>query len=711
MDAAPQRWRRAVRVAAITAVGAGVTASLQISNALGLTLLFNMATPEAALGFAPAVKFLCVGAICQVLGMALASAMVDSPIPHLALFAALSMASSYFIFADSRLGRIWIWAQVPALTAFYLVLFDPNGFMWTDAQAFGGVAVAVLILYVANTVLWWRSPHEVLRESLADTLDRLRRRLQLVLEVWLNGGDVRGEDQPVASKLGYHLTLLGPSNQEGGVDSAADLLSTVMLAERIHKEIDRIADLVTESAGIMLDGDMQAVVRDAGAEVDAVLGEYASRVRGSDWAAGGVRRPPPNPTEKPRSGVPAPRVRRSLAELAAGGDGGAAGAPVPTCALIDRLHAICALVDSHFAQILFATIDSHPQLHATPIEPETARSHRFRLRRRPNRFLMRYATRHTIAMVLAFVCGLATNNAAMHAALWLLMIGGPPSHGATARKFTIRAAGAAAALLLVAVVTVAIAPNGTSLFSYMIGIFLGCLLMAYIGEGGGLLSFLSIGGTAFVIAFSGPGPRNDVFASIWTIWGISFGMLIRAAVSVLWRERPSRTLTEEFQAPLEALLALLGAADNGSRDAAEVESAEMALLGGVREMLAVATDAQLQGHSSGIDASNLVGALDTLCRIGFIIGNRALRIDASSYCASDQPIEELLRARFADWLKSLRIQEREGVPSRAPLRQMLIECAAPELAVWTARDEQERRLIALVRELEEQLKTISVVLG
>ena len=52
----------------------------------------------------------------------------------------------------------------------------------------------------------------------------------------------------------------------------------------------------------------------------------------------------------------------------------------------------------------------------------------------------------------------------------------------------------------------------------MVATFMGVLVMAYIGEGGGLLSYLSIGGTAFVIAFSSLGPRADAFASIWTIW-------------------------------------------------------------------------------------------------------------------------------------------------------------------------------------------------
>ncbi|HTW89778.1 MAG TPA: hypothetical protein VMD75_17400, partial [Candidatus Binataceae bacterium] len=124
-------------------------------------------------------------------------------------------------------------------------------------------------------------------------------------------------------------------------------------------------------------------------------------------------------------------------------------------------------------------------------------------------------------MTIAFVAGLFDNNAAIHAALWLLMIGGPPSHGGTAKKFTMRAIGAAGALLIAALGTIVLAPNFISLPPYMLAIFIGVALMTYIGEGGGALSYLAIGGTAFMIAFSAPGPRPEMVASIWTIWGIS----------------------------------------------------------------------------------------------------------------------------------------------------------------------------------------------
>jgi len=700
MEATPQRWRRAARIALITALGAGVTAALQISNALGLTLLFNFGAPEMAPSFRAACRFLAGAALCQAAGLALAGAMADSAIPHLTIFAALSLVSGYLIYADPRVGRLWVWVQVPVLTAFYLVVFDPGGFGWTDVQAFGAVAVAVAILYVSNTLLWPRSAAEVLSESLADTVDRSRRRLGVLLNIWMGvDGLTPADDRPVASKLGYHLTLLGPAAHDGtGPHALESLLSAMMTAERIHNEVERIADLVNAEAGEEPDEGRREAVRRAGQALDEMLEWYAAELgqgvgrRGRDAHGGG--------------GVAQDRAL------------GAAPRPTP---ILSRLHNIAALLELHPADAPLLPADaaqagdgpnndqSVRSADSPPIVAEGSDTQVPALPERPrfNPFLIRYTLRHTIAMVVAFICGLFANNPAMHAALWLLMIGGPPSHGATVRKFTIRAIGAALALVLAALGTILLAPNGTTVSSYMVAIFAGSLLMAYIGQGGGLLSFLSIGGTAFVIAFSGPGPRNDAFASIWTIWGISFGMLIRAVVSLIWRERPRRTLVEEFQPPLEALTVLASTAHRGHLSAVQVGQAQMVLIDGIREMLGVAADAQLEGRGAGIDAANLVDALDTLRRVGLLLARQACNVP------NTQPPDSLslraaLHARFADWLESLRVQNADGVPSLAPLREMVLNCDAPALAPWAAAGGEEGHLLELVRTLEEQLKTVSV---
>ena len=120
----PRRWWRAARVASVTATGAAVMAILQIVNPLGLTMLFNFGVPEAAFSLGTALAFLAAAAIVQSLGLAIVGALVDAPSVHLVVFIIVSAVSSYVIYAVPRLGRLWIWVQIPAVTAFYLVIFQ-----------------------------------------------------------------------------------------------------------------------------------------------------------------------------------------------------------------------------------------------------------------------------------------------------------------------------------------------------------------------------------------------------------------------------------------------------------------------------------------------------------------------------------------------------------------------------------------------------------
>src|SRR5215469_1789752 len=100
----PGRWHRAARVGLITALGAGATAAMQISNPLGLTLLVNFALPEAAFSLARGTEFFCCAAAFQVLGLALTGALVDSPIVHVTVFVLICLCSTYWIYAIPTLG-------------------------------------------------------------------------------------------------------------------------------------------------------------------------------------------------------------------------------------------------------------------------------------------------------------------------------------------------------------------------------------------------------------------------------------------------------------------------------------------------------------------------------------------------------------------------------------------------------------------------------
>src|SRR5258708_29866827 len=149
--------------------------------------------------------------------------------------------------------------------------------------------------------------------------------------------------------------------------------------------------------------------------------------------------------------------------------------------------------------------------------------------------------------------------------------------------------------------------------------------------------------------------------SIWTIWGISLGMIVRAVVYIVWREHMNRTLAEEFERPLAALVTLTRSA---SLEDHEIVAAEMAVARGGQAMLTVATDAQLEGRSAGIDARNLVDALDTTRRLAFALGN----LTTVERGPERDNFDIAIRDRLESWLASLRAQLEAGPLNIAPLR-------------------------------------------
>jgi len=663
----PNRWRRAARVAFVTALGAGIMAALQIANPLGLTLLVSLAAPEFTFNFATGVVFLLMAAIIPMLALFTVGALADSPVLLVSTFIVFAAISTYLIYGVRRLGRLWLWIQIPSITAFYMVLFDRRSLGSDNAQMYGGIAIAIALLLLFNNLLWPVPAEMVLVNSLRGTLARSRRRLGLLVTIFL-GEATPDHDLTVASKLAYHLALLRPATRQANeARRSVNLLAAVMVAERIHNEIERLHVIACKQLGRSYEEARKRDLREMAEALDGALNEYI------------VHLSQPTRPEHIHATILLDLFRARATALSERG---------ALDEVAEHLLRIGELLSVDARELPSIGVRQYP----APRRPF-----------RPNKFLIRFCVRHTVAMTLAFMAGLYANSAALHAALWLLMIGGPPSHGATARKFTMRAIGSSGALMFAALGTIALAPNFTSIPPYLTAIFIGILLMTYLGEGGGQLSHLAIGATAFVIAFSGPGPRPNMVGSIWTIWGISLGMIIRAIVSAVSIEAPNRTLAEEIARPLNGLAALLP-----KSGLAEVAGADLEVITGIEDMLEVAADAQLQGRSSGIDASNLVDALDTMRRLAFAMGNLARQASAPG---DFKEFDAAARSRIESWRTSIRSQLEERL-AEAPLRTMVSSAVGPDLAVLLQSqpgDEMaaDREHVAgLINVLERQLATV-----
>jgi hypothetical protein len=667
-------------------------AAMQISNPLGLTLLVNFGFPEAAFPLSRGLGFLCAAAIFQTAALAVVGALADVPMIHLSVFILLSLITSYLIYSVPTLGRLWVWIQVPVVTAFYMVLFAPRELGWDNAQMFAGLTIAVGLLLVFNNLVWARPAQMVLADSITATLERSRRRLANLFAIATNQATV-DSDRPVASKLGHHVDLLAAAISGGGNPARrGNLLASVVSAQRIHNQVERFAAEVMGTPRVAINPAASEELREIGEAIDrrfiTFVVELQRRIANPEQAEAAET----EPIDAAANAALANQLEQAVQDYPE---------------LAPQTKSVGLFLPLLEADPLELPVDDGEiEADATAVGYQSSR------------FLMRYSVRHTIALTIAFIVGLWDHNQALHAAIWLLMLGGPPSHGATVRKFTMRALGSSAAIALAAVGTIVVAPNYTSFGPYMAVIFIGTLLTTYIGEGGGILSYMAIGGTAFVIAYSGPGPRAEVLASIWSVWGISLGMIIRTVVSLVWHERSSRTLAEQFQAPLEALIDLTPSS-NHMVDKSRRMQAEMAMVRSIRTMLKVASDSQLEGRSSGIDPKNLVDSLDTLGRLAFALANLSRLTNEAETPGEIFAVTDALRIRFAEWLANLRDQTESGTVGSAPLRTMVAGTEVPALDTIafaegfaqgsvSAAAVLEHKILRLTRILEQQLSAVSL---
>jgi hypothetical protein len=662
-------------------------ATMQIANPLGLTMLVNFAVPESAFPLTRGISFLCCAAVFQTLALAVAGAVANSPALNLAAFILLSLVTSYLIYAVPTLGRLWIWIQVPVVTAFYTVLFLPTPLGWDNGEMFAGLAIATALLLLFNNLIWPERAEVTLVNSLTATLECLRLQLARVMAIAV--GDLAAdEDRPVASQLGHHLVLLGHAeHQAPRPGELGQLLSSIILAERIDHQIERIVSLVANALGALSNSQATGELREIAESIDERFEHLIHQLHQQVLD-------PAKREEVAPPHLPAADLSNRLARISS------------DSTELARLAAVLAVL----ANLLEVDSFEPPADFGDLRELAPASMHG------SNHFLVRFAVRHTIAMTIAFLIGLWDNTPALHAAIWLLMIGGPPSHGATVRKFTIRALGCAGALALATLGTILVAPNYTSLLPYMAVIFMSTSLMAYLAEGGGILSYLAVGGTAFVAAYSAPGPR-DMAEPIWNIWGHSVGMIIRALVALVWPEHVYRTLAEEFQAPLACILELTRNISSPS-DRSRGSMAAIMAFKSIQLMLGVANDAQLEGSSAGIDPANLLDALDTLIKLVFVLAN-AGHLMAAEEPAISPSVLNALRSRLETWLEKLSAETESGAISPAPLRRMVNEAIVPPLDAISASEEAtallapiqmelDRDIINLTRTLEQQLTAISL---
>jgi hypothetical protein len=129
--------------------------------------------------------------------------------------------------------------------------------------------------------------------------------------------------------------------------------------------------------------------------------------------------------------------------------------------------------------------------------------------------------------------------------------------------------------------------------------------------------------------------------------------------------------------------------------------AQAVIISYTQEILTVATDAQLQGRTTGVDANNLVTALDTMVRLAFALSN----LTSSEH----GEFNSALRVQLESWLANLRFQLEPGQLQIAPLRAMVSSLPVSPTALQASNDPAQAHVATLMRMLAGQLGSISLL--
>jgi uncharacterized membrane protein YccC len=719
----PGRIRTAVRMAFIAAVGAALTAALQIDGALGpVTLWVALYASSSRMTPSEGLIMIVTYAVTLIASVFLAGILVDVPWMLLPFF---GLATALMTYALNKQGLVGAWFNVVVgfLDTFYLCVFDPHNFGWSVAYTFSGMAIAIGVLVAFDMVLWPDPAERKLLRSLADTLDRQCDRLAEIGRAYVDPLAAIVLPQPaVLSILPVHLPLLERARRElNNPERAAILLAAVTTIERLHIEIERLLAIAREN----VPRDIRARLRP---EMEAVLQAIAAAMREqAHQAATGLRLSNGSNYEELSTSI-----RSSLDRLQAQVDLVLKQLPPADAAAMLNVAAFNQGLRKIGRRLLNLPLgDVHGLAFPKDIYSGATESGGV------DPALMRYSVKLGLAATLGYVVGVASHRSELGVIVWTTIIAGLRTYGATMRKMILRIVGAVLGGLQVLLVMIVVSPNFESLGSYLLAFFVVLFVAAYVGLSSGRLAYAGQqAGVSFVVAYAALSPNADFYTPLWRVWGIFLGLIIVTLVFLLVApEYAGKALAPRIARILDAALELLRPAA-GLTDQ-RVQELDMQVTLHLTQLLGIAEEAQVEGQRSGVNPDRVVEAAGTLRRIV----HRLSGIASARLAVSQPPLQaELLAARDAletglrhhlqSWLDVVE-QEPGPDPRRiadvaahftpddltAPLRELnqhVSDSRSGELASWPiaarsaflAEIESYRRIIVLLTELNQQFAEI-----
>ncbi len=717
----PGRLRSSVRMALISAIGAGLMATAHAYSLFAIVVVWaTVSAPAARVRPVMGMAYLLAIAAALAASMPLAGILAEAPWLLLPFVAAAVGGSTYFL-SDTQLLDGWRQVQIFFVSTFWFVIFDPEGFGWSVGYNFGCAVIAFGLLVLFDNVLWPDPAENELLRSLETSLKSIRERFISIGGAFLAPSGAAALPNPsTVGAMGTHLSLLARAGREGiSARRYAMLLGLVSATERLRMEVQRMLLMARESVPRRI---RQLVQPELRAVLDAI--DSGLRTITADLAAGFIE-------ERGAYGFAGPAnsaleaYNRREAELRA---------QFVLVAGSDELGNLSAFVNSlqGMARLLIRTPIASSGMASN--EPDAEKAPRSRTD--PAR--MRYCLKLAAATAMAFVVGLTTHRSDLTVILWTVMLAALPTFGASLRKMILRFAGTAIGGLMGLAAIIAISPNFDTVLTYMLVCFIALLLCAYLATGGVAISYAGFSaGVTFLFLFVDLSPSNRDYEALWRLWGLFLGLAIVAVFFLLlWPEYAGDSMTPLLRRILRIALDLV---PNGRQEATAQRVRDLEMEAGitVTQLFAVADDARLEGRRSGIDPDCLVDAAGTLRRIvlrlaGISSGRiltAAPRLDEATETVREAVLNAL-GARLEWWLHFLERSRSlsSAGPVGAPARPSSDEITPPldefnrrleaqgfaQISTWTVEQrrailaelESMRRLQVQVSELDRYLSSV-----
>ena len=597
-----RRFVEAARNATKTTITTGLAATMQTIGPFGPLFAFRIGQPGISLGLFEGALIIATAAVVQAAIVPITGKLLDYPGLILAFVFLVFTAVGYLLSAKPRLFLILALVVVGTITTVYVGLFEPGQIGWGSTYTFDGILIATLVMVALDTSIWPSPPEPRLIESVADAFERARRRLVLIEQRYLEPIAAPLPAPEVISTLAPNLALLESVKEhtKPPPERFTALLDSVVTAERIHQEVERIATLADEP----LTGEIRQVYR---VEIEKAFNDLDEAIaERADHILSGLL-----DSSAERAGDLRETIRHLddlIAQISVATDEQPGSERSNLLGCVGGLMTMASLLEPRDTHLVSSTSEvsrTENDFEPPPLIDPTA---------------FRFSVKLAATITLGLVVGLTTQRADIQTILWsIAVVGQPNQYGAVVRKTLLRLAGCVIGGFAALAAMIIVSENFDSLPAYLVVIFAVTMFSTYVAQSDEWLGYAGIQtGITFLICYVGLAPTTDVYKPLWRFWGIVLGVLTAAFVFLfLFPEQASDKLIERLDKLLRTVLTLGKEVAERRITEERITAIDRSLSANLLDVLNMADQARLEGQRGAANSDAAIEAASTLARIAY----------------------------------------------------------------------------------------------